>query len=404
MGTTGLITVEGLRKSQEAASNEGWVIRPKRFGVSENGGDLVKTRDMSNLMPIWHSNWLGGRDIISADSIIVYCSIPPQQADSQRIINEIYLFAEDIHGEDFLLYIAQPQDPVIYSPQSTTRFRLEITLANFDLNATFQFNYTQAQEIEAHNLDPLSHPDYQARFNRMGYPINLVDHGYVGQLTDEIPIFSTSIVDGDAVYYDVATNKYDRALADTSAKNKVIGFASKKSLYSAVLSGGYIKTAYTTLANNSPVYLSATNAGKLTTDRTTVPMGIHIKDGLCYFPPSAGYLKWAGIGGGGRNPVRASSEVTANNLDTVLADVNGGSFEVKLTNSPRDGDDIRIIDVRGLARVNNIVVNGQGAAINGKLEEFIIDINYAMISFIYDKIGNNWILDLGGSRFSGYVE
>lgn len=404
MSTIGVVTTEGFTKSAAAASNEGWFIRPKKFALSETKGLLSKTRSMSDLQPLWYNNWIGGREVLSPESIMFYCSVPPEQANSQKDINEIYLFAEDANGANFLLYLAQPSETVIYSPEGTTYFKLQVTIANLDIAANYQFIYTQANEILAHNQDPLSHPDYQKRFETFGFPIDMNNHSYVGQLIDEVPLFTGNVVDGDAVYYNSSTGRYDQALADSSVKAHCVGFAVRESLYSAVRSGGYLQTPYTSFSNDTIVFLSNTNAGKLTTTRTSIPLGIHLKGGLCYFPPASGYLKWAGIGGSGRNPVYANANITAANLDTILADLTNGSFTVTLPTVPIEGDDVRVIDTKGLARGSNLTVSGSGAAINGVLEPFIIDVNNAMISFLYDATGNNWLVDLGGSRFAGYTE
>lgn len=409
MATTGLVTTLGFTKSIEAAGNEGWVIRPTKFALAETRGEFLGTRSMTDLEATWHTAWISGRQVLSPNSIMFFCAVPPEQGgNQQRDINEIYLFAEDINGDSFLLWLAQPDDTVIYDPSGTTRLRLQVTIANLNIGATFQFVYTQAQEIEAHNIDPLAHPDYQERFESMGYPINFDNHAYVGQLADEVPVFAAAVEDGDIVYWDVANARYDRALADLTSKSHAIGMARISELYNAVRSGGYVQTflheAPYNIPNDTVIYLSAVNPGKITIDRTNIPLGIHMHSGLCFFPPSAGYLKWANIGGSGRNPVYATENIYANNLDTIMANLEGGSFTVYLPSSPRDGDIVRAIDTKGLARTNNLIVNGQGAAINNELEDFIVDVNYAILSFIYDVRENNWLVDLGGSRFTGYIE
>lgn len=408
MANIGIVTTEGLNKSMEAASNEGWTIKPNKFALSETKGLLDKTRSMVDLEPIWHTNWIGGRQVLSPESIMFFCSVSPEQTQDQMDINEIYLFAEDTGGEDFLLYIAQPENPVVYDPTGTTRFRLQVTIANLNIGAIYQFVYSQAQEIDAHNVDPLAHPDYQLRFETMGYPLNFDNHSYGGQLTDELPVFGPNVEHGDVIYYDITNTRYDRAIADSTEKERAIGLASIAPLYKAVRSGGYVQTEYHlaphNFSNDTVIYLSDIDPGKITTNRTNVPLGVHMYAGLCYFPPSAGYLKWANIGGSGRNPVYADNDVNANPRDTIMADLTNNPFTVFLPNSPKDGDVVRVIDTKGLARVNNLSINGHGSAINKEFSNFIIDINYAMLSFVYDSGGNNWLVDLGGSRFAGYIE
>ncbi len=409
MATIGLVTTEGFSKSLAAASNEGWVIRPTKFAISETKGEFTATRRIADIEPVWYENWISGREIISANSIMFFCAIPPEQGGNvQRNINEIYLYAEDNEGELFLLWLAQPENTVIYEPSGTTRMRLQVTIANLNITDIYQFVYTQAQEIEAHNIDPNAHPDFQRRFETMGYAINPDNYEFAGQLTDETPIFDSAVEDGDMVYFNVASEKYERALIDGTSRSYPTGVAAISDLYKGVRSGGFIQTFYHEdpylFPSDSIVYLSTIDAGKLTLERTNMPLGVHLSNGLIYFAPAAGYLKRANIGGMARNSVYTDNDYNASNLDTILADLSTGSFGVYLPASPVEGDIIRVIDSRGYAKENNLTIFGQGAAINQSFEDFVVDVNFAMISFLYDSRENNWLVDLGGARFTGYVE
>jgi hypothetical protein len=394
-----------MSKTIEAAGNEGWIIKPAKFSLSATAGVLSSKRTMMDMEQVWYNEWLGGREALKPDSIIFLCVIPPKQTEQIMDIAEVYITAEDMEGNDFLLYVGQPASPLSYNPDSTTTLRMQVTLANVDLERNWQFVYTQHKEIQDHNIDQNAHPDWARKFKKIGYPLYFVDHYYRGQFFDEYPSIDSEVENGDFVYLSSTDRKYYRAIAEEGEKSMVIGIVDKTDDWQVVLTGGLVQTAYHLppyeLPESGVLYLSESEYGKATNINTFVPLGVHIEAGLMILFPSPGLLKYAGIEPGGMSgrPLIANNSVYVNGNNTVLADASGGGFEIFLPLSPFMGDCVKIIDSKGKARSNNLIVRGQGAFINGSLEDFIIDVNFSVVNFIHDG-GNNWIIDLGGTFFS----
>lgn len=91
-----------------------------------------------------------------------------------------------------------------------------------------------------------------------------------------------------------------------------------------------------------------------------------------------------------------TNNYNANAGDVVLADVSLLGFSIILPASPSLGDVIEVIDIAGVAEINNITVNRNGQLIHGKAENFIIDINSADVRFIFGGVSLGWRLDVGG--------
>lgn len=221
MAINGLLTDVGLTESQIALNNEGWFIFPTRFEVAETAGTFDKTRvggrdwigatpyavgdlvvpttpngfyyvcsvdgvsagsepdwptspgsvvdggvtwdfvgaSSGGLEPIWYSASISTRIEAPPNTIEIVLTIPPGADPSNKDINEIYIFAEDQPGAEFLLAVGQPTATITYDKDGSTSLRLAITLTNVDISGLFVFKYTQATEIAEHSTDPNAHPD-----------------------------------------------------------------------------------------------------------------------------------------------------------------------------------------------------------------------------------------------------
>ncbi len=157
MAVIGLITNSGLTESISAANNEGWYIFPLEFAVAETKGTLSAARDLASMEPTWYNAPISGKIDMSPYTIQFNCDIPPNQSASPIEIQEIYLTAQDMLTNDFLLFLGQPENPVIYDPTGSTKFRLQVSITNVDISSNYIFNYTQANEISDHNVDPNAH-------------------------------------------------------------------------------------------------------------------------------------------------------------------------------------------------------------------------------------------------------
>lgn len=185
MAIIGLITNVGLAESIEAQNNQGWKIYPENFGVSETKGALDPTRTTANTM--WFTNVISSRVVVNANTIEFICTIPPGATGSIKYANEIYLFAKDQQNNEFLLALAQPEGTILYDPVGATTFRLLINIASIDISSLYQFNYTQATEIDEHNTDPNAHDGNMPIGNMSDVEdteITLALDGYILQVKD----------------------------------------------------------------------------------------------------------------------------------------------------------------------------------------------------------------------------
>jgi hypothetical protein len=85
--------------------------------------------------------------------------------------------------------------------------------------------------------------------------------------------------------------------------------------------------------------------------------------------------------------LKITNNYTATNGDKLLADTSGGSFTVTLPASPSAGHSIQITD-GGSWRINNLLVNFNGATIEGINDTLSINIPQTTVEFIYD--GTTW--------------
>ncbi len=159
MAVIGIVSNEGLTKSIEAASNEGWHIFPTEFRVAGTAGVFSANRDFSSLEATWYTAPISGKVDMSPNTIQCNCTIPPGQSLGIEEIQEIYLIAKDIYDDEFLLFLGQPENTIFYDPSGAVSLRLQLTIANIDITELYEFNYTQANEISDHNVDPNAHTD-----------------------------------------------------------------------------------------------------------------------------------------------------------------------------------------------------------------------------------------------------
>jgi hypothetical protein len=170
MGTIiGLVTDEGLSKSQIAQLNAGWKIYPREFAFSESAGTFSTSRTYSSLNPTWYRAAISAVNILGPSSLELICTIPPGMTVATKNVAEMYILAKDNNDVDFLLALGQPQGAVTYDPAGSSKFRFIVTIANLNLSSLYVFNYTQASEIEDHNIDPNAHQDIRNLITGGGY-------------------------------------------------------------------------------------------------------------------------------------------------------------------------------------------------------------------------------------------
>jgi len=193
--------------------------------------------------------------------------------------------------EPFLLALGGPDVTVVYDHTGSTTFRLGISIANSDIASTYDFQYTQATEISAHDENPNAHPEIQTRLELFGMFVQGtadLDFEYRGQHIDEDAIFDAGVADKNAVYKN-ADGKYYKALADGTDKANVVGIADLTN--GVVISGsGFVDTGIVFTADGAKVYLSDMTPGLITETVTNTLLGFVIAkaDGIILLGTTSG--------------------------------------------------------------------------------------------------------------------
>jgi len=110
-----------------------------------------------------------------------------------------------------------------------------------------------------------------------------------------------------------------------------------------------------------------------------------------------------GSGGmGGSNPVSVSNNTVANIGDFLFVDSTNNTVTITLpsVNNLESGEGISVYDTKGKFGLNNVTINPQNSTISGDTT-FICDINNLRVDFFYNKIENDWKIDIGGALVSG---
>jgi len=215
----GLLTSQGRAATQAANANAGWYIYPVAFAISEAAGTFDQTRvgayawtaltnyvqnqlvvptvpnghyykaqgagttgasqptfptgsgatvidgsitwqeagtTSGGLITPWITAPISTRVAHPPDTIEYVLQIPPGFTLTNKNVGEIAILAQDQTGFQFLLVLAQPTATITYDKDGTTTLRLSVTITNTPIT-TFVFNYTQAEEIAAHDTDPNAH-------------------------------------------------------------------------------------------------------------------------------------------------------------------------------------------------------------------------------------------------------
>lgn len=193
MSVLGIFTDVGIAKAQEAANNEGFSILPTNFGVSRTQDALDPSRTTANAGQ-WYQTTISSFVAVSPTTIKVICTIPPGAIapNTTDTINEIYLYGVDTNSASFLMAIGHPSTPVLYDPSGSVTFELQLSLTNADLTSQFIFQFTQATEVNEHNLDVNAHPAIQSALNKAGIYVlpGPTTFAYSGQNFDEMAEFA----------------------------------------------------------------------------------------------------------------------------------------------------------------------------------------------------------------------
>jgi len=101
-----------------------------------------------------------------------------------------------------------------------------------------------------------------------------------------------------------------------------------------------------------------------------------------------------GGGGGAGNVTPVTGNYAALAFDFVSVN-NTSPIQITLPNSPIIGDTIIVHDAQGSCETYPITVLRNGNTINNASEDFILNVNYGQVEFVFN--GNTWLIDLGGA-------
>lgn len=392
----GIITNEGLSKSIEAQAREGWKIYPRAFAVSDILGLFDTTRDTSSMYETWYEGPIGGVVVQGTNTLEFLCTIPPGSTADNKNIREIYVTALDNNDNLFLLGLGQIEGDVQYNPGGSTKLRILITIQNVNISGLYEFKYTQASEIEDHNHDPNAHPDIRALLTG-STGATIINNNYYAS-------------PGDTVFVNSTTNPVQVNLPVT---NLVLG--TRVTVIDVGLSA----------AKAGHEIIVGRNGNKIDTKEENFQIDTAGGEANFYWYPSqnswmvdiggrfyrpapenlaAGTLKLSAylnpsqlFSTGSFTPEYGSGDVTASAGQIIFIDTSDGESIVKLPKNPISGERVQIVDSRGTAQTNNIRVTGQGQRVNGTTADYVINVNYAAVTFIWDAAVSNWIVDYGGN-------
>jgi hypothetical protein len=271
MAVVGILTNLGISKSIDLANEEGFQIIPYRFAVTESIGDLLPTRDLASMLPQWYQGFISSAIKLNDTTVQLACNIPAELTPDPRFTKEIYIIAKDQFDNDFLLALAQPTTELTYDPDGELRIRIQITLDNVQIGDLYTFIYTQATEIQDHNNDPNAHPAIQQAMNKAGIFVQQIQNRFTGQNFIAFAPRALDVITGLAVFYNSLTVRYERGLAFDSFRKNVVGLYD--TINNTVVTSGVFDFVHS-LPAYTPIYLSSTSNGGLTTNRTDVQVAI----------------------------------------------------------------------------------------------------------------------------------
>lgn len=178
----GKFTKVGIENSREASNDMGFYIIPHSFGVSRDAStfDDELTEPNSGL---WYKSLITSRVNVDYNTVKINCVIPKDAVANSDEIREVYVFAKNSQGEDFVLSFGQPSDVIKYSPEGTVTLELQHSLVDVDLTSQYVFLDTRATELAEHLIATNPHPEFAEALAKAGIfvPTGAVYPDMVGQ-------------------------------------------------------------------------------------------------------------------------------------------------------------------------------------------------------------------------------
>lgn len=404
MAVIGLVTNEGLSKVVQAADNSGYFIFPKEFAVSDTAGTWSIERTEAQSPASWYRAAISGFTHVGAGAIEFVCTIPPGASPINRQIREIQIICEDSDGNQFLFGFGQPGDPprsvtpLQYLSSDLLSIRMQMIISPYNVDNVFNFIWSQAQEIEEHNMNPNSHPEILKLLNQHGIYMFQSEYTPAGIWIDPWPSFDTATVtDKMWVYKSEDDQKYYPAIADGSNRSAVPGLLDMSPERGPRVIYGGLVSYDVDIESGGTLYLSNSEEGKATSARTQRPLGISIGN--------KEFLISSGVGtGSGDQHLAIQSDYLASTgefLHVWFPDATE-HITVTLPDSPALGDTVRVFDVGQAVSLNGktIIIDGNGKgiddAVTGDSDTYIIDVPGGLVAFIFNPENESWAIDLGG--------
>ena len=283
-----------------------------------------------------------------------------------------------IHDSNGIRWI-EGQD---YNEINDTTIQL-ITPLNANEKLIFEEYYSTIEDettltIEDHNSNPDAHLDIQNAIEEAGIFVeNSTDYAnfkYIGQYWNKNVAFDSTVNNGDVVYKK-SDGKYYKAIADGTNASNVIGIADVTN--SKVMVSGIIQINYTFDINDN-IYVSSTNAGILTKDKSRIKLGTMIADNLLLLRP-----EFQGI----------YKHISSNyfTLGEKIIGVDSSSAAITITLSSADvfkGSEIFIKDEMGNAGTNNITIATENSETIDENTSIVLNTNFGKLHLYSD--GVNW--------------
>jgi hypothetical protein len=293
MSVQGIFTNIGIEKSREALNSEGFKIFPTGFKVSstESAATIAELASLTAVNgDVWYSGDISATFEVDYNSVKIVIEIPPEAVLDQRDVAEVYLMAEDVNQNEFILAVGKPTNTNLYNPAGSTTLRLQIKLLNNDLSSILQFNYTQAQEISIHNEDANAHAGLRAALKKGGIYELSGDHTFHGQSFDEFATggdgrsLFAGLPDKYLVFLDT-DDVYKPALNNGTLQSRVAGILVKgldqgaNPVNDQVVTSGFIDM-YHGFPYGTPLFLSKTTLGGLTDEENDRPVGMALSPSI----------------------------------------------------------------------------------------------------------------------------
>lgn len=84
----------------------------------------------------------------------------------------------------------------------------------------------------------------------------------------------------------------------------------------------------------------------------------------------------------------------------IHANTATSSFSLLLPQNPSEGDFIKILDVKSVFDGNPLYIKSNGKKIEGTTTDITLDVNGAIVDFIYSGDEDGWLIDIGGRNLN----